>query len=73
MKINEMFYSVQGEGRYIGKPAFFIRTTGCNLRCDFCDTKYAFKEGKDIPVDDIIKLTSKYDHIVITGGEPLLH
>jgi len=74
MKINEIFYSIQGEGRWNGLPSIFIRTTECNLRCSFCDTKYAYDEGKDISVKDIIKKISDYpcQYVCITGGEPLL-
>ena len=74
MKINEIFYSIQGEGKWTGLPNIFIRTTGCNLRCSFCDTKYAYDEGKEIEIDEILKQISKYPcrYVCITGGEPLL-
>jgi 7-carboxy-7-deazaguanine synthase len=74
MKINEIFYSIQGEGAWTGLPNIFIRTTGCNLRCSFCDTKYAYNKGKEITVEKIIEKISKYPckFICITGGEPLL-
>jgi 7-carboxy-7-deazaguanine synthase len=74
MKINEIFYSIQGEGAWSGIPNIFIRTTGCNLRCSYCDTKYAYYEGEEIKIDDIIEKIKKYrcKHICITGGEPLL-
>ena len=72
MKVNELFNSIQGEGRYSGKPSYFIRTVGCNLRCKFCDTKYAFEEGKEIDIESLVESTKPYEHIVITGGEPLL-
>ena len=55
MKINEIFYSIQGEGKWSGLPNIFIRTTGCNLRCSFCDTKYAYDDGKEMKIDEIIK------------------
>ena len=54
MKINEIFYSIQGEGKWSGLPNIFIRTTGCNLRCSFCDTKYAYEEGKETEIDEIL-------------------
>jgi len=73
MKINEIFYSIQGEGKWSGLPNIFIRTTGCNLRCSFCDTKYAYDDGKEMKIDEIIKDISKYPckYICVTGGEPL--
>lgn len=74
MKINEMFYSLQGEGKWTGLPNIFIRTSGCNLRCSFCDTKYAYEDGKEMSIDEILGQISKYPskYICITGGEPLL-
>jgi 7-carboxy-7-deazaguanine synthase len=74
MKINEIFFSVQGEGLCSGLPTIFIRTTGCNLRCSYCDTKYAYCEGKETSIDDILSEISKFDcnRICITGGEPLM-
>ena len=75
LKINEIFCSIQGEGRNIGKPSIFVRTTGCNYRCDFCDTKYALDgKGKQYTVEQLIEECKKYNcnHIVFTGGEPLL-
>jgi 7-carboxy-7-deazaguanine synthase len=75
MKINEIFYSIQGEGKWTGLPNIFIRTTGCNLRCAFCDTKYAYEEGTERTIEEIIDEIKKYDceKICITGGDPLLH
>ena len=74
MNINEIFYSIQGEGRWTGLPNVFIRTTGCNLRCSFCDTKYAYYEGKEMRVEKIVRYICKYPckYVCITGGEPLL-
>jgi 7-carboxy-7-deazaguanine synthase len=74
LKINEIFYSIQGESSLAGKPCIFIRLTYCNLRCTYCDTEYAFYEGKDMSIDDIIKEVSKYNCklVEITGGEPLV-
>jgi 7-carboxy-7-deazaguanine synthase len=74
MKINEIFYSVQGEGRWIGYPSIFVRASGCNLRCPWCDSKYALEEGKDIPIQNIMKRISGYPakRVTITGGEPTL-
>lgn len=74
LKINEIFYSIQGEGSKAGLPCIFIRLTYCNLRCSYCDTEYAFYEGSDISIDEIIKEISKYDCnlVEVTGGEPLV-
>ena len=74
MKINEIFYSIQGEGKWTGLPNIFIRTSGCNLRCSFCDTKYAYDDGKEMSIDEILSQISKHPckYICITGGEPLL-
>jgi 7-carboxy-7-deazaguanine synthase len=73
MKINEIFYSIQGEGKWTGFPNIFIRTTGCNLRCSYCDTKYAYKEGIEKTIQEIINEIKKFNcnKICITGGEPL--
>lgn len=73
MKISEIFYSIQGEGKLIGTPFIFIRTAGCNLSCQYCDTKYA-KVGQEWQLVDIVVEVTKFPckHIVITGGEPLL-
>jgi len=74
MKINEIFYSIQGEGKWTGRPNIFIRTSGCNLRCTFCDTKYAYENGKEMKVNEVLRKIEKYDckYVCITGGEPLL-
>jgi 7-carboxy-7-deazaguanine synthase len=74
LKINEIFYSIQGESSLAGKPCIFIRLTYCNLRCTYCDTEYAFYEGKDMSMDDIIKEVSKHNCklVEITGGEPFV-
>ena len=74
MKINEIFYSIQGEGRWSGLPNIFIRTSGCNLRCTYCDTKYAYEKGKEMNISEILEKIEKYPckKICITGGEPLL-
>lgn len=74
MIINEIFYSIQGEGKWTGLPNIFIRTTGCNLRCSFCDTKYAYENGEELTTEQIKNKIKKHkcNHICITGGEPLL-
>lgn len=73
MKINEIFESVQGEGKYIGHPCLFIRLSGCTRACDFCDTKYHIK-GKQWTVKQLIDniKKSKMNYVVWTGGEPML-
>ena len=74
LKINEIFYSIQGESSYSGLPCTFIRLTYCNLRCSYCDTEYAFYNGSDMKINEIIQEVRKYPTklIMITGGEPLL-
>lgn len=74
LKINEIFYSIQGESSMIGSPCVFVRLTYCNLRCKYCDTEYAFYEGREISIDEIIDEVKKYNCnlIEITGGEPLV-
>ncbi|HAQ61294.1 TPA: 7-carboxy-7-deazaguanine synthase [Candidatus Delongbacteria bacterium] len=74
MIVNEIFESLQGESSYAGYPCLFIRLTGCNLRCTWCDTKYAYEDGKEIHCNEIVRLinSSKTDIIEFTGGEPLL-
>jgi 7-carboxy-7-deazaguanine synthase len=74
LKINEIFFSIQGESTNAGLPCVFIRLTYCNLRCVYCDTEYAFYEGKDMSIDDIIKQTESYNCrlVEVTGGEPLM-
>jgi len=60
MKINEIFYSIQGEGKWMGLPNIFIRTTGCNLRCSFCDTTYAYETGEEMSIEEIINRIRKH-------------
>jgi len=74
LKVNEIFYSLQGESSYAGRPCVFIRLTGCNLRCSYCDTRYAYEEGTDTNLDLIIDQVSSYrcPLVEITGGEPLI-
>lgn len=74
LKVNEIFYSIQGESSYVGLPCVFVRLTGCNLRCSYCDTRYAYGEGCDMEIGEIVdRVTSYRCHLVeITGGEPLL-
>lgn len=74
LKVNEIFYSIQGESTYIGLPCVFVRLTGCNLRCRYCDTQYAFHDGINLTLLEIEEQVSRFDCqlIEITGGEPLL-
>ena len=74
LKVNEIFYSLQGESSYAGHPCAFVRLTGCNLRCSYCDTQYAYEEGIWLEIPDIErKVTSLNCRLVeITGGEPLI-
>lgn len=76
MKIAEIFYSIQGEGSLIGVPSVFVRTSGCNLRCSWCDTPYTSwqPEGDERSIDEILECVAAHParHVVITGGEPLI-
>ena len=73
MKVCEVFRSLQGEGKKIGVPTFFIRTVGCNLKCSWCDTQYAMSEpGEDISVEKIMELVKDETDVCLTGGEPML-
>ncbi|UCE42536.1 MAG: 7-carboxy-7-deazaguanine synthase QueE [Candidatus Aminicenantes bacterium] len=77
LKINEIFPSIQGEGLRLGEPTLFIRLSECNLKCDFCDTKYAWKTGQEMTVESILKKIQKIhtafptEWVCLTGGEPL--
>jgi len=74
MEICEIFHSLQGEGIDIGLPTIFVRTTGCNLRCEWCDTKYAWEGGEQIEIENIKEKLDEIEcqRVCITGGEPLL-
>lgn len=74
LKINEIFYSIQGESSYAGFPTVFVRTTACNLRCTYCDTKYSYYEGEHKSADEIVETIKSYgaEYVCVTGGEPLL-
>jgi len=74
VNICEIFVSIQGESSYAGLPCFFIRLSGCNLRCCYCDTKYAWKPGRDVAISDIVRKCGDCNAgiVEITGGEPLL-
>ncbi|MBI4548519.1 MAG: 7-carboxy-7-deazaguanine synthase QueE [Ignavibacteriae bacterium] len=71
--INEIFHSIQGESSHMGKPCVFIRLTYCNIRCSYCDTEYAFYEGKEMSIDEIMDVVRGYQCqlVEVTGGEPL--
>jgi 7-carboxy-7-deazaguanine synthase len=73
LRINEIFYSIQGESVHAGLPCVFVRLTGCNLRCTYCDTQYAFDEGRFMSVADILRQVGQFGCglVEITGGEPL--
>jgi 7-carboxy-7-deazaguanine synthase len=74
LTINEIFYSIQGESTYAGRPCVFVRLTACDLRCSWCDTPYAFDEGRKQTVDEVVAEVERHDCqlVEITGGEPLL-
>jgi 7-carboxy-7-deazaguanine synthase len=74
LTINEIFHSIQGESTHSGRPCVFVRLTACDLRCSWCDTPYAFHEGRKMSVDDVVERVSGYgcELVEITGGEPLL-
>ena len=74
LTINEIFYSIQGESTYAGRPCVFVRLTGCDLRCSWCDTPYSFHEGRKMSVDDVLDEVGRYGTpmVEVTGGEPLL-
>jgi 7-carboxy-7-deazaguanine synthase len=74
LKVNEIFYSIQGEGTSAGLPCIFIRLTYCNLRCSYCDTDYAFNEGSNYSIQQILEEIENYkcNLVEVTGGEPLL-
>ena len=77
MKLSELFYSIQGEGKLLGIPSVFVRASGCNLRCTWCDTPYASwtPEGQDVSVGRILERVRAFPtarHVVLTGGEPMI-
>ncbi len=74
LMVSEIFYSIQGESSYAGRPCVFVRLTGCNLRCSYCDTQYAYNEGEEMEIDLIVDrlFIYKCPLVEITGGEPLI-
>ena len=73
LRITEIFSSIQGESTFVGLPTTFIRLTGCPLRCQYCDTAYAFNGGEWVSFEDVVTKVKGYQHkyITVTGGEPL--
>jgi len=74
LTVNEIFHSIQGESTRAGRPCVFVRLTACDLRCTWCDTPYAFHEGRSMTVEDVVRTVDQYGCplVEITGGEPLL-
>ena len=74
LRVNEIFHSIQGESTHAGRPCVFVRLTGCNLRCVWCDTAYAFHQGGALTVEEVVERVGAYDCtlVEVTGGEPLL-
>ena len=74
LRVNEIFKSIQGESSYAGIPCVFVRLTGCNLRCSYCDTTYAYDEGTEMSANEILSTIKGYGckNVCVTGGEPLL-
>lgn len=74
LTVNEIFHSIQGESTFAGEPCVFVRLTACDLRCRWCDTPYAFHEGRKMSVDEVVQAVEAYGcpMVEITGGEPLL-
>jgi 7-carboxy-7-deazaguanine synthase len=73
LRVNEIFYSIQGESTRVGLPTVFVRLTGCPLRCTWCDSEYAFSGGASLTIDTILTQVGQYEcrHVCVTGGEPL--
>jgi 7-carboxy-7-deazaguanine synthase len=74
LRVNEIFHSIQGESTHAGRPCVFVRLTGCNLRCRWCDTAYAFHEGREMSLRQVIERVASFgcELVELTGGEPLL-
>lgn len=74
LKVNEIYASIQGESSHTGLPCVFVRLTGCNLRCSWCDTAYAFHEGRELSLDEVMQQVESFSLplVEITGGEPLM-
>src|SRR5512134_2000992 len=74
LRVTEIFASIQGESSYVGLPFAFVRLTGCNLRCRYCDTTYAYDSGDEFPLEEVIERAEVFGipRVTVTGGEPLL-
>ncbi len=74
LTVNEIFHSIQGESTFVGEPCVFVRLTACDLRCSWCDTPYAFYEGRKMSVDEVLNEVERFNcrTVEVTGGEPLL-
>jgi 7-carboxy-7-deazaguanine synthase len=74
LTVNEIFHSIQGESTYVGQPCVFVRLTACDLRCSWCDTAYAFYDGRRMSIDEVLAEVDRFEcpTVEITGGEPLL-
>lgn len=74
LRVNEIFHSIQGESSHAGWPCVFVRLAGCNLRCSYCDTQYAYEQGEVLSVEEVLRRVQSYGCplVEITGGEPLL-
>ena len=74
VRVSEIFASIQGETSYVGLPFAFVRLTGCNLRCRYCDTTYAYDDGEEFPLDQVVLRVATFGipRVMVTGGEPLL-
>jgi len=73
LRVTEIFHSIQGESSHAGRPCAFVRLTGCNLRCRWCDSEYTFSGGEQMSIDDVVGQVKSYgcDLVEVTGGEPL--
>src|SRR5262245_47828970 len=73
MQITEIFFSIQGESTHAGEPCVFVRLTGCSLRCIYCDTKYSYSGGREMPLEEVLSIVAGYPAklVEVTGGEPL--
>ena len=74
LRVSEIFASIQGETSFVGLPFAFVRLTGCNLRCRYCDTTYAYDEGEEFPLEEIVSRATAFGipRVMVTGGEPML-
>jgi len=74
LRVTEIFASIQGETSYVGLPFAFVRLTGCNLRCRYCDTTYAYDSGEEFPLEEVVSMVEAFGipRVTVTGGEPLL-